>query len=310
MGHGSARPSGSTSSVPAQPRPDVLVAVTTAGDLDVLDPGSGQVVRTLATGAVGDEVSVTPDGGTVYFEKESGCDDEIDSVPVSGGVPTAVVTGTHPAVSPDGSQLAYMREPVLGRTPDPCAGNSQETDPAAFALVVRRLPGGQEHTLPASPQVVADGLPRFVSHLSWASDSRHLALSFPAVEDNEGWDLTVLDTQSATYYTDGTHVPVAAGGASYYREGAFTPSGDLFANVVCCAGLPVHVSSSLMDVVAPGSGTVLHQVAIGFTTDDHSSFDVDRSGQWYLYLSGTELYVSEGAARPTPLASGVVAAAW
>lgn len=314
-GHGSSppstsRPAAAHPTTPAPLRPAALVAISTAGDLDVLDPGSGQVERTLATGAVGDELSVTPDGKTVYFEEESGCDDEIESVPVSGGMPTVVTTGSHPVVSPDGTELAFTREPVLGRTPDPCAGNSAETDPASFAVVVRNLSTGQEHTLPASPQVVADGLPRFVSHLSWASDNRHLALSFPAVQDNEGWALSVLDSESATYYTDGTEVPVAAGGHSYYREGVYTPVGDLFVNVVCCSGLPEQVTSSLIDVVSPGSGAVLHQVAVGFTNVDHMSFDVDRSGDWYLYVSGTELYVSEDAARPTPLASGYVAATW
>src|ERR1700737_3783788 len=48
-------------STPTSPRPHALVAVTAAGNLESLDPSTGHVVTTLASGAAGDEVSLTPD---------------------------------------------------------------------------------------------------------------------------------------------------------------------------------------------------------------------------------------------------------
>ena len=287
----------------------MIVGVTTGGDVEVLDPTTGLPLRTLATGATGDEVSVTPDGRSVYFEAVERCVDEIESVPSTGGAVTAVAAGNHPAVSPDGTQLAYMRQPVFTANGANCQNDPQDTVPSALALVVRDLRNASERTYPVSPQVVSTGLLMVVDHLSWAADDRRIALSFQETQDNEGWNLAVLYTSSATYETDGTPVALAAGSSSYYREGVFMPNGDIFANVVCCAGLPPTVTSTLLDVVGP-SGAVVHQVAIGFNTADHTSLDSDRTGRWLLYLSGHDLLVSQNGQRPYTLASGFVAAAW
>ncbi|HZE16662.1 MAG TPA: hypothetical protein VE197_13675 [Mycobacterium sp.] len=284
--------------------------MTTAGDLDVLNPATGAVLHTLASGATGDEVALTPDGHDVFFERRAGCLDEIDEVPVAGGTPQPVSAGSHPAVSPDGSKLAYMREPAQLGANTPCVNDAADNAPGALALVIRSIPSGREQTLPMSPDQVAAGLPRFVDHVSWASDSRRVVLSFPTVQDNEGWSASVLDTASATYYTSGTTVAVTAAKGSYYREAVFTPGGDLFANVVCCAGLPAQVSSTVLEIVDPQNGKELHEVAIGFTNADHTSLAADASGQWLLYLSGNDLYVSQSGSRPSVLTSGLVAADW
>src|SRR5437588_4993782 len=76
-----ASPTGTASSdVPTRPRPTatsprphVLVAVTTAGTLQSLDPSTGHLVSSLASGATGDEVSLTPDHAQVFFENTAGC---------------------------------------------------------------------------------------------------------------------------------------------------------------------------------------------------------------------------------------------
>jgi len=41
--------------------------VSTSGDVEFLDSSSGAVIRKLATGAIGDEISMSPDGARIYF---------------------------------------------------------------------------------------------------------------------------------------------------------------------------------------------------------------------------------------------------
>ena len=81
------------------------MAVTTAGALVRLDPATGSVTQTLVpSGVLGDEVSVSPDGSTVYFAEGAGCHAEVESVSTSGGDLTAIAPGQLPAISPDGTQ--------------------------------------------------------------------------------------------------------------------------------------------------------------------------------------------------------------
>ncbi len=58
------------------------------------------------------------------------------------------------------------------------------------------------------------------------------------------------------------------------------------------------------------SGVLIHQVAIGFASLDHTSLAANASGKWLLYLAGNDLYVSAGGARPRKLATGLIAAAF
>jgi hypothetical protein len=289
------------------PRPKTLVAVTTQGAVEVLDARRGTVLRTLAVGAVGDEVSVSSTQ-QVFFEKGTGCEHQIDAVALAGGPTTVVGNGSVPMVSPDGTELAYMRQPVLS-SPD-C--RDADLAPSAFALVVRRLATGAETTFLLAPQVAADGLPYAVDHLSWSWNSQELAVSVAAPEDNEGWRLVVVHPGRDHYYFSGTGVPVAGGDptASYYREGVFLPDGDLFVDRVCCAGIPVDVTSDALLEIAPATGSVTRHLATDADAQDHASLAADPSGRWLLYLSGGDLVVSDDGAAPTVLGSGFVAADW
>jgi hypothetical protein len=309
----------SASPAPAQGRTRAVVAVTSAGALVVLDAATGAVERTLVPSAVnGDEVAVSPDGSTVYYEERTGCDDQVRSVPLAGGTPRVVATGALPALSPDGTRLAIAREPATGTrqlapscVPDPSALT------ASYTLVVRDLRSGRETSFPMSPQLVSNGLPFPISHLSWAPDGARLAVSIEAPEDNTGWALVVIDTRTDRYYhtttTEGIRVTSGPSpGQSYYREGVFMPDGDLFVDRVCCAGIdPTRpaVTSTLMWEVAP-TGTFVRQVATGFNDRDHTSLDADPTGRWLLYLSGPDLYVSQDGRTPSRLTTGPVAAAW
>jgi WD40-like Beta Propeller Repeat len=305
-------PGASPASAPSAPaatgRPGV-VAVTTGGAVVMLDPSTGAVARTLvASGAIGDEIAVSPGGGTAYFAAARGCAAEIESVPLAGGTPTVIAAGVLPAVSPDGTRLAFARNPLY--LPAGCNPPLSATD---FTLAIRTLSTGRQVVFPMAAN---DGqtLPSPISHLSWGPDGSRLAVSIAQTQDNEGWNVIIADTTSAKYYLAGpgdSAVPLTGpqAGRSYYREGVFLPDGSLFVNRVCCLGFPPHTTSSLMWEVGT-SGGLVHQVAIGLTSRVHGSLDADATGHWLLYLSGTDLYVSRNGATPVLVASGLSAAAW
>jgi hypothetical protein len=290
-----------------------IVAVTTGGALVLLNRSTGAVARTLVTsGVIGDQVSVSPGGSTVYFvTHHGGCQDEIESVPGSGGNPARITPGQDPAISPDGTKLAFATEPSLTAG---CAP-SQPTLTSQYKIVIRTLASGTQMVFPMSPASQASGLPAPISHLSWAHDSTQLAVSISQVQDNEGWAVVLVDTAAAAYYEGGTgDTPVLVTGSpqaqdSYYREGVFLPDGNVFVSRACCTGIPVKNTSRLMWEVDI-SGALVHQVAIGYANLEHTSLDVSPSGKWLLYLAGPDLYVSHNGRTPVKLATGLVAAAW
>jgi len=288
-----------------------MVAVTKHGALVTLNPATGTVDSTLvASRVVGGEVSVSS-SGMVYFAVKNGCSSKIEAVPVGGGTPAVITTGSLPAVSPDGTKLAYADQPSLTVG---CVPSSSNLVPL-YHLDIRTLSSGSTVSLPMVSAGQGSGLPAPISHVSWSADNDHLAVSTLAVEDNEGWDLFLVDTSQAHYYMTGTGVtavPVTGSPSSadsYLREGVYMPDGDLFVSRACCAGVPVRNISRLMWEVTT-AGTLVHQVAIGYASLDHTSLDVSSDGGWLLYLAGTGLYVSQGGATPRELTSGLIAAAW
>jgi hypothetical protein len=297
---------------PSASRPPAMVAVTTAGALVTLNPASGKISRTLVgSGVLGDEISVARGSALVYFARGHGCTDQIEAVPLRGGPPVLITSGSLPAISPDGTKLAYAREPAAaaGCVPGPGDLTSQ------YKLVVRTLSTGAQTTYPMLAAGQSSGLPAPISHLSWALDSARLAVSISSIEDNEGWNVVVVDTPVARYYLSGagdSDVPVTGRPNprdSYLREAVFLPNGSLFVSRACCAGVPVRNTSRLMWEVS-SSGVLIHQVAVGFADLEHTSLDANSSGKWLLYLAGHDLYVSADGATPRKLASGLIAAAW
>jgi hypothetical protein len=298
-----------SSSTPVAAEPGI-VAVTAAGALVTLNPASGAVTKTLVpSGVMGDGISVAR--GTVYFAVRHGCTGQIESVAVTGGAPVQLANGMLPAISPDGSKLAYARQPSLslGCTP------SQSNLTPLFKLVIRTVSTSAETTYPMVPAGQDTGLPAPISHLSWAPDGRHLAVSVAAIQDNEGWGVSLVDTAAAKYYLAGTgvtRVPVTGQPTpqrSYLREGVYVNAGELFVSRACCGGVPVHNTSRLMWEVNP-AGVLQRQVAIGFPRLEHLSLDAAGRGAWLLYVGGRTLYVSRVGARPRAVARGLIAAAW
>ena len=248
----------------------------------------------------------------MYFAADHGCTSEIESVPVTGGSPALIGRGSLPAVSPGRRQARHGPAAVTDRRLHP---GHRPTLTAQYKLVVRTLSGGSQVIYPMLAPGQSSGLPAPISHLSWSPDGTQLAVSISAAEDNEGWNLVILDTATAKYYLSGSgDFSVPATGHpnardSYLREGVFMPNGNLFVSRACCAGVPVRNTSRLMWEVNT-AGTLVHQVAIGFANLDHTSLDVSANGRWLLYLAGDILYVSHHGHTPKQLATGLIAAAW
>src|SRR5215471_5398241 len=291
--------------------PPAMVAVTAAGALVTLNPATGVAEKTLVPqGVMGDEISVSS-SGQVYFAVQNGCTSKIEEIPASGGTAGVLALGSLPAVSPDGTKLAYASQPLLTAQ---CASQGS-TLLQNYNLKIHTLSGGSTAAVPMTgPGCQCGGLPAPISHLSWANDNDHLAVSVASVQDNEGWGVALVDTAVAQGYWVGTGakiLPVTGTDSqqSYLREGVYMPNGNLFVSRACCGGFPIHNTSRLMWEVNT-SGALVHQVAIGFANLDHTSLDVSPDGNWLLYLAGNDLYVSHGGATPSKLTTGLIAAAW
>lgn len=174
------------------------MAVTTGGAVEVLNSTTGIVTATL-TGmqdAIGDEVAVSPSGQTVYFAVNQTCGDKIESVPIGGGKPTVITSGVLPAVSPDGTELAFVRESYSGGPSEInyTCGAVNQTKKAE--VVVRDLANGSEQAYPAPP----NALTWPVSHVSWSPDGETLLVSAGPATGTQSWDLLALNLASAKYY--------------------------------------------------------------------------------------------------------------
>ncbi len=316
---GTAGPSSSASASaatnPAAGAPSAMVAVTTGGALVTLNPSTGAVAQTLVqSGVIGDEVSVSP-SGLVYFAVQNGCATTVEDVPVGGGSVAVIAPGSLPAVSPDGTKLAYASQPILSTA---CATSESGSTMAQvlqnYKVEIRTLSTGATVSLPMVP-AGQGSLPYPLFHLSWSPDNVDLAVTVEGIQDNEGYGVNLVNTAQAHYFFSGpgvTYVPVTGSPTpqqSYLREGVYMPNGDLFVSRACCGGDPVVNTSRLMWEVGT-NGVLVHQVAIGYPNLDHTSLDVSSDGQWLLYLAGNDLYVSQGGATPKELTTGLVAAAW
>lgn len=305
------RGSSGAASGPSQPQ---IVAVTTGGAVQLVNSATGTgTALTPNQDAIGDEVSVSPDGKTVYFAIRKGCADDIESVPIGGGTPSTVAVGVLPAVSPDGKELAFVRESY--------SGGPTETDYTCIPVeqtkksevVVRNLATGSEQDYPPSPD--APAWP--ISHVSWSPDGQSLLVSAGPATGTQSWGLLAVNLASAQFYVPGSGTAAgvsfvsSASGNSYYREGVYLPDGNLFVNQLCCTsptGSSGKVTSTLLQEVSP-SGTVVSQVAIGDLGRDHTSLAATQG--WLLYLSGSQLLVSDGGAKPSVLGNGsFIAATW
>jgi Tol biopolymer transport system component len=288
--------------------------VTAAGAVVLLDPDGGRVRRTLVpSGAVGDSVQLTPDDSYVYYEVGTGCRHQVWRVRVDGDSPQMIAAeGSRPALSSDGRRLAFARQ----RFPDAaCPALSEVAAAGTFQVVLVDLDGLVSTPYPMPPRYAATGLPAPVSHLSWSPDGTRLAVSIRSVQDNEGWQLHLMTLAKDRYYvSEDLAGDVPPGGAGdrhrFYSEGSYLPGGAMFVVHRCCTGYPLQAPEVAMEKIAPATGATITRVAVGRATVEHTSLTSDATGRWLMYLSGTDLLVSDGGRTPVTLASGYLAADW
>lgn len=162
-----------------------IAAVDVNGRAVLLDPTTGEVRRVLLDGIPVDDpaangIAWTPDRSSVFVVRpsQSGPNDEIVQISTGDFQPHLTIAGQSPAVSPDGSTLAYVHN-IASSGP----GQPSPT------LRLRDLRTGAE-------QELAGGDFYAINDLTWLPDSNRIA--FTAGEINQGVHVVSRDAASLT----------------------------------------------------------------------------------------------------------------
>src|SRR5581483_1240995 len=306
-------------------RPAALVAAQ-GGALVRLDPATGARRSTIVSAAglpgVGiGAVSLDRVHDIVYYDTLAGSDclfapsGSIWRVPLAGDPPTRVAAGTSPAVSADGTLLAYVAETCHRCVPDdPRTGCQAPFDPhgtiAGDELRVRTLATGADYAITSERHRDQTWL-FVVDQLSWSPDNATIALSAGTVQDNEGREVRLVAAHPGPGLdTAPTVKPLPLGSVPYVSPATYLPDGTLFAHEGCCEGWGNLAQASRLLVVDPTTGARIAQVATGFPERSHHDLVADATGAWLLYGLDNDLMVSGNRDRPTTLAHNVSAAAW
>jgi Tol biopolymer transport system component len=251
-----------------------MVVVTSKGAVLVVDATTGEPRDTLAPpgSADGTHKPSRAPGGTIYFSKQ-GVDcgyPTLFEVPLDGSrEPRRLGNGGAPAVSPDGTRLAYFT-PSNG-----CIGAT---------LVVRNLATGKEQRweAPESDGYFSNGA---ITAIAWAPDGRRLAFQF----DWEGSGVYLLDTGVPGRLDTARPVEPKRqpDNTSLALRGWHPIDGRLAVAALCCLSPDGMTSTEVHD----RTRTFLVDPATGESTDLHRageaafSMDYDGSGQWMLWIS-------------------------
>lgn len=223
--------------------PDEIAAVLADGRVALLDAETGDVEQTLLEGIdVSDPaehgIAVGPDGDDVFVvrpAREAGQDHDIVRVPADGGEPETVAEGRAPAVSPDGSTLAYAAV-------DPTEGPGQ---PSPY-LVLHDLDSGEERELRREQQPDY----YFVVDLAWTADGDQLAFVVGEIQTG----LHIVDSDAESLDAAERVGPVAREeGTSWTAVTAFDD--ERLAVVEDCCGVPARERWHVL-AVHPETGAV------------------------------------------------------
>ena len=250
-----------------------IVAAKYDGAIQLLS-ARGTVLRTLVgpdagIAKWGEPVSMTVSEAeeTVYIGYEvlspTRYSARIERVSLDGGSPVFVAYGAKPAVSPDGTRLAYIQESSGScKASAPCPPSDLN-----LPLIVRDLRTGSEHML-QSPVSVG------VSALSWSDDDVHLAVS----DGNGFW---VVDTSTATTAKSPLAIFPPANSTSYWSLAAYRGSlGSIGAVAFCPETVGCDQNSEVVSI-DPTTQQANPLARLDFGT---SSLTFDSTGQTFAYV--------------------------
>lgn len=275
-----------------------IVAVDGDGRLVVLDD-EGDIDRVLLEGIRVDDpasngIAVAQDRGEVFVTRpgEAGAPTELIRVGLAGAGEETLADGSAPSVSPDGSQLAYVKLVERdGPLPAP-------------ALVVRNLDTGEERELArdAEPDF------HFIADTAWTADGAQVA--FVAGEIFTA--LYLVDARAGTL-DDAERVGPDAReeGSSWSAVTAF--GDDTLAVVETCCDVGDRVRWLVL-AVNVAQRTVEGGLLPAERTEA-SRLDSPAGEQRLLYVTdihpgGGILHRWDGAGAPEIVAEGIVVAAW
>src|SRR5215469_2605452 len=167
------------SGVAATSMPPEIVVVTGRARIEVVSSRTLRVMRTIATNAAmfaGPETLTASPSGVLFFDSARDYSERVMSVPLAGGPVRQVAYGRTPAISPDGTLLAYVAENK----------GSATLGPAPTGIVVRDLASGAQRTWALPPG-------SYIPAMTWSPDGRHLAVTTAAGPSPV---TVVLDTQA------------------------------------------------------------------------------------------------------------------
>lgn len=150
--------------------------------LVVVDTRTGVVQRTLhrlPTGQTVQDISLSPDGTTVWFQvhtSEGQCREVVYTVPLEGGAVRRTAVGRSPDVSPDGRFVAYLA---------PASEHGGPSHPSPYlcdgALVVRDLGTGAERAWIVTADATGN-----LGQPAWSRDGSRIALSSDGTDVDSG----------------------------------------------------------------------------------------------------------------------------
>ena len=261
---------------------DGMVAWTDSGDVvDVARDGTRSPARHSVATLVAPRLDRS---GPVAFVEQRDFSDAGGSCgrliamvgpPDSGAVPTVVVAGSVPAVSPDARSLAYVG----------CDGTVR----------IRWHLDGSD----GQPDEIVSGFTGAITSLDWAPDGAHLVLVQQFAARSEVWTVGVGTSDDPATQPYGIEAPGTVAGARFMPDGRILVAFDNTAADNGTAGFEI-IGDNGDDPVS----------AAGDVRNGIKSIDVNRTGA-VAYVDGdTVLWTYRIGAQPHRVGTGYLAVAW
>ncbi len=281
----------STSTTAAAAAPPEFVAVVSRGqELVLVDSNSGRRKRPLAKTAVSEQIGrATVSSDTVYYGVAR-MDDSgwmgIRSVPVAGGAVRDVVEGRDPAISLDGSSLAFV-------------------PPEVATLAVRDVRTGTERRWAAGPNFAREN----VSTPAWVSANK---ITFVASYSEGVSEIFVLDLASARSLDGAKRLgpPPGARDGTGWHSPDLRNYDDLLGVIESCCSLDQNNSPRLPSsflVVDPVTGEIRGRLD---TKRALRSAVYETSGRHQLIIDTAGTLYRRSGGGLSPVGRGYVAADW